>query len=144
MFCDAKNLGIYGENANCIIWSQTILFRFSVFANRIWLEYWVLWQADKTFLYIGIFIGKLFLSLHPKYCFISWALTSPISLADNWLWLGFLAELGFFLHKSFWYWGPQLATDFGYFKPIYAKYNSFLQTIPPSLKTDCRKKRKTV
>ena len=38
----------------------------------------------------------------------------------------------------------QLATEFGYSGSFFAKCNSFLQTIPPSLKTDCPQKRKPV
>ena len=38
----------------------------------------------------------------------------------------------------------QLATEFGYSGCFFAKCNSFLQTIPPSLKTDCPQKTKLV
>ena len=38
----------------------------------------------------------------------------------------------------------QLATDSGYYGPFLAKCNSFLQIIPPSIKTNCPKKRKPV
>ena len=35
----------------------------------------------------------------------------------------------------------QLATEFGYSGSFFAKCNSFLQNVPPSLKTDCPQKR---
>ena len=41
-------------------------------------------------------------------------------------------------HKS------QLATEFSYSGCFFANCNSFLQTIPPSLKTECPQKRKPV